>query len=474
MSTCALSGLALAHAPPLGSALLSKADGQFSLLVSNRGLLFRTEPEQGWELLCNDALGINTAEVPNVVLLPDGGILVGTTAGLRRTDDRGCSWLDVDSPTALSAPALVADPTNAGTLYAFVYAPGAGGLRKSVDNGSSFRVLYRTADEDYIDSLLVASADPNWIYATGTQFAAGVAPSHFMLRSTDAGLNWLRIPLPLEAKEYRATLLASDPALPEDVLIGTITATPKVDPARILHSRDGGQSFSSIFQGLEIASARYTEDGARLLVGDEQGLHVSDTSSFAFRSTSAASNLGCAFETDGQVFVCGHYEGPASAHSGIGISVDGGASFTGWLDFADVVAPVSCPSDSATFSLCERPWQDWTLEMSTLRAPANSATLAPAASERSSPSAAAPAALSVPSGSTSPLEGASSSSSAPGAETGASASGCNLSETDRGSGWSLLLSLLVLGRRRARTLRPTARCSNESFARDLSRRRAHR
>ncbi|HEU4581840.1 MAG TPA: hypothetical protein VFS67_26480 [Polyangiaceae bacterium] len=253
LGICVFSGSALGHAPPLGSALLSDAQGRPSLLVSNRGLLFRREAEQSWNLLCNEALGINTAELPNVVLLPDGEVLVGTTAGLRRSDDRGCSWLDVDSDLgslrALSTPALAADPTRPDTLYAFVYTPGEGGLRKSSDGGRSFELVYRTADEDYVDSLLVAASNPDWIYASGTRLAAGQQREQFLLRSTDAGRSWLRSPLPLEAKEYRASLLATDPARPEGVLIGTITATPKIDPGRVLLSSDGGQSFAPIFQG---------------------------------------------------------------------------------------------------------------------------------------------------------------------------------------------------------------------------------
>src|SRR6185295_100431 len=380
LSACALSGSALGHAPPLGSALLSNAEGRPSLLVSNRGLLFRGEAEQGWSLLCNEALGINTAEIPAVVLLPDESVLVGTTVGLLRTKDRGCSWLDVDSLGTLSTPALVADPSDPHTLYAFVYGPEQGGLRKSSDGGQSFQLVYRTIDEDYVDSLLIAAANPQWIYATGTRFAAGALPSHFLLRSTDAGRSWIRIELPLDAKEYRAPLLTTDPADPEGVLIGTITNTPKVDPARVLRSDDGGQSFRAIFSGLEIASARYAEDGASLLVADQQGLQLADAHTLDFRSSSPASNLGCALEIDGELLVCGHYEGPASPRSGVGSSRDGGATFTPWLDFADVAAPVSCPGDSKTAALCSRPWQDWSVEMAALRPPLSSAVTSPPAS----------------------------------------------------------------------------------------------
>jgi photosystem II stability/assembly factor-like uncharacterized protein len=452
LTACALSASALGHAPPLASALLSNSQGRPSLLVSNRGLLFRAEADPGWSLLCNEALGINTAELPAVVLLPDESVLVGTTAGLLHTNDRGCSWLDVDSLGSSSTPALVSDPSNPATLYAFVFAPGQeqGGLRKSSDGGQSFQLVYRSPDEDYVDSLLVATANPQWVYATGTRFAAGELPSHFLLRSTDGGLSWIRIPLPLDAKEYRAPLLTTDPAQPEGVLIGTISNTPKVDPARVLRSDDGGQSFRAIFSGLEIASARYTEDGASLIVADQQGLQLADAHSLEFRASSPASNLGCAFEIDGELLVCGHYEGPASPRSGVGSSRDGGASFTSWLDFADVVAPVSCASDSKTAALCSRPWQDWTVEMAALRTPSSAPSSgAPSSGMPSSSSPATPSA-------SSPL-GTSASAPEP-----APSDGCNVPPPGRGGAWWLLLPLLVYARRRNRALRSSQRPGSSS------------
>jgi hypothetical protein len=212
------------------------------------------------------------------------------------------------------------------------------------------------------------------------------------------------------------------------VLIGTITATPKIDPGRVLLSSDGGQSFAPIFQGLEIASARYTEDGASLLVADQQGLQVAQAPGFVFRSSSPASNLGCAFELGGELLICGHYEGPASPRSGVGRSRDGGASFTTWLDFADVVAPVSCPGDSPTAALCSRPWQDWALEM--LAAPAPSlGTTSPVPSPVPSPAPAlAPAA---------PRD----------RETAPGAGGCSLRDPGRGGAEWLFLALLLWARR---------------------------
>ena len=71
-----------AHAPPLASRVLPMADGA-ELIVTNRGLVFREPATGAAELLCNEALRINTAELPHVAVTADGALLVATSSGLR-------------------------------------------------------------------------------------------------------------------------------------------------------------------------------------------------------------------------------------------------------------------------------------------------------------------------------------------------------------------------------------------------------
>jgi hypothetical protein len=352
---------ASAHAPPLGARVLSSDAGGEEVIVTNRGLVFREPTTGAARLLCNEALRINTSELPNVAMLGDGGLLVASSSGLRLSRDQGCSWSDVGQMATTSTPALAADPNDPDTVVIASYDSDAPGLRITRDGGQSWSPLYATDEADYVHSLLIAAADSASLYATVTAYAPGVPPAHALLRTRDGGDSWQRIELPLTEKDYLARVAAVSPSDPEALVLYTVSNSPGLDAARLLVSRDGGDSFSVALERAEIRGAGYGSDG-RLWVAAREGLFGAGAD-LAFEQTSAASELGCVLERGGALFVCGHYAGIGTARSGIGVSADGGNSFERWLDFENVDAAVECPADSLTTALCAQPWRDWELEL---------------------------------------------------------------------------------------------------------------
>jgi len=353
---------ASAHAPPLGARVLSPDEAE-EVIVTNRGLVFR-EPATGRaRLLCNEALRINTSELPNVALLGDGGLLVATSSGLRLSRDQGCSWSDVAQMENTNTSALAADPNDANSVVIASYDGDVPGLRSSHDAGASWTLLYPTEAGEYVHSLLVAAADSATLYATVASYAPGVAPVHSLLRTRDGGAHWRRIELPLSERDYlarAATVSPSDPAL---LVLYTVANSPGLDGSRLLVSRDAGDTFSVALDGPEIRGAGYGADG-KLWVAARDGLYGADADLEVFAQTSLASELGCVQQRAGDLLVCGHYAGLGSASSGIGISTDGGSSFERWLDFERVDAAIECPAESLTSALCAKPWLDWQAEMS--------------------------------------------------------------------------------------------------------------
>jgi len=367
---CAALGVALglaalpasAHAPPLGARVLSSDEGQ-ELIVTNRGLVFR-EPATGTaRLLCNEALGINTSELPNVALLADGGLLVATSNGLRLSRDQGCSWSDVGQMETTSTPALAADPNDRDSVVVASYDGDLPGLRGTHDAGASWTLLYPTEAADYVHSLLIAAAAPATLYATVARYAAGVPPVHSLLRTRDGGASWRRSTLPLTEKDYLARAAAVSPSDPALLVLYTVANSPGLDDSRLLVSRDAGDTFSVALERPEIRGAGFGADG-KLWVAARDGLYGASADLRVFAQTSVASELGCVLERAGDLLVCGHYAGLGSASSGIGISTDGGNSFERWLDFEGVDAAVECSAGSLTNELCAKPWLDWQAEMS--------------------------------------------------------------------------------------------------------------
>lgn len=375
---------ASAHAPPLGARVLSSEGGGDEVIVTNRGLVFREPATGAARLLCNEALRINTAELPNVARLGDGGLLVASSSGLRLSHDRGCSWSDVGQMETTNTPALAADPNDRDTVVIASYDSDAPGLRITRDGGASWSTLYPTDEADYVHSLLIAGTDSARLYATVTAYAPGVPAAHALLQTRDGGESWQRIELPLTEKDYQARVAAVSPSDPETVVLYTVANSPGLDASRLLVSHDGGDTFSVALERPEIRGAGYGNDG-RLWVAARDGLYGASADLSTFGQVSVASELGCVLERDGALLVCGHYAGAGSS-SGIGISADGGNSFERWLDFESVDAAVECPADSLTAALCAQPWRDWELEMAGVLPYTSPGAYGPAGTPGSTPS----------------------------------------------------------------------------------------
>lgn len=358
----ALPALASAHAPPLGARVLVRPSGGEEVIVTNRGLVFR-DPESGVsQLLCNEALRISTAELPNVTLLDDGGLLVASSSGLRLSRDRGCNWTDVGGMETTNTPALASAPDDPSTVFVASYAAERSGLLVTHDGGRSWEMAAPTDASDYVHSLLVAGEGASHVYATLTTYVASEPPAHFLLRSVDGGVSWERRPLPLEEKDYAARAAGADPSDPDRLVLYTVANSPGLDDARLLASADAGDSFEVVLERPEIRGAHHDAQG-RLWVAARDGLYRAARQDQTFERLSGASELGCVSSLAGEVLVCGHYAGVENGRAGVGLSRDAGQSFEALLNFDQVRAPIECDPSSLTTTSCAQPWRDWEAEM---------------------------------------------------------------------------------------------------------------
>jgi hypothetical protein len=360
---------AQAHAPPLAARVLSMRDGA-EVIVTNRGLVFREPSTGAAELLCNEALRINTAELPHVAVTADGALLVATSSGLRQTRDRGCSWSDVGQMQTSNTPALAQDPRDPDTSFVARYDGDAPGVLVTRDGGASWSLAHPTDAGDYVRSLLIAPADSQYVYATLTTFAPGARPVHALLRSRDGGAAWERLPLPLLDTDNGALLATGDPADPEALLLYTVANSPGLDDARLLRSDDAGSSFELVLTRSELRAASI-DAGGRTWVAARDGLYGAGPEMLVFEQVSAATELGCVQERDGALLVCGHYAGAATTESGIGVFDVQRERFEPVLDFSSVATRVTCAPDSLTEALCQGPWRDWQAELLAVAAGTN-------------------------------------------------------------------------------------------------------
>lgn len=334
--------------------------GRDAVIVTNRGLVFQNSATGAGRLLCNEALLVTTSEIPKLAARGDGGLLVGSSRGLRSTSDEGCTWSDVGGMSSANISALASDSDDPRTVYVARYDGEAPGVLVTEDEGSSWSRLLVTGESEYVHSLLVPRT--GHLYATVTSYTSQ-PPVHTLQRTRDGGRQWLSVPLPLSAAEYAAVAGAADPADPERLAFYTIANSPGLDPGRVLWSSDGGNSVELALELPEVRDVSYDSSG-RLWVAARDGLYRSSTAG-DFQRVSAGSELGCVDFVGDELLVCGHYAGvdPVAARPGVGISKDAGLTFQSLIEFARVDAPVTCDPGSATAELCAQPWRDWQGEM---------------------------------------------------------------------------------------------------------------
>lgn len=356
---------ASAHATPHVLDIVFRNDGY--VLLSNRGLIFGDKDRTNWRLMCAEALGINTTEVPSLVGLPDGRLMVSTSRGLSTTADDGCSWQPVAPFATTSVPAMVQDPTDPQKIYLAAYSPdpmlALGGLYISEDGGTNWTRLLEANDHDFVRSIRVAPSDPKHIYATGQTWDEKGKYTYYLTQSRDGGKTWARKNLPLEMHELALQLFAVSPTEPSVIGLRAGGSNPQAVPERLLISKDGGETFASPISLLLLSELAFSADGKAAWVVGQDGFFESTDGLATFNRVSTAESMSYVTERDGEVLACGYYAGIGTGGNGIGMAKMASNGFTSFMQLNDVRAQVACDASSLTAMKCASWWVDWEREL---------------------------------------------------------------------------------------------------------------
>lgn len=430
------SAAAHAHASPQVRAVLFGGDALGRVLISNRGLLFGGVAGTRWKLMCNEALGVTTSELPEIVSLPDGGMLAATSRGLKASKDGGCSWQSVEPFATTAAPSIAQHPTRAETLYATAYGKGACGVYASQDAGAHWRRVLAAEDDAYLRYLRIAPGRPEQLYMRKLGLD-GMRFVYSVWSSSDAGESWAGHPVEVNADETDLVLLSVSPVDPQLVIAKAEAANPGAVAERLLVSRDGGQRFESGWSARAISAAEWSRDGANLWIASDEGLFRSSDGARTFERVGPAELVSCLKQTEQGLLLCGYYRGGSAGMDGVGMSADGGQTTEPFMLMTEVTEPIACEDSAPTMSTCAPFWADWKREVIDGALP-----LPPSA-------AGASAALAGAGGSVAPSAGT---GGAPGVDGAPGASGgCSVGLTPRspGSAW-LLCAIALLSRMRKR------------------------
>jgi Sortilin, neurotensin receptor 3, len=357
---------AFAHATPHVLEILFRANGY--VLLSNRGLIFGDKDRSNWRLMCAEALGINTSEVPSMVELPDGRLMVATSRGLQTTSDDGCSWQAVAPFGTTSVPALAKDPTDPKRIYLSAYSAdpmmSMSGIYVTEDGGTNWTKLLAAPNErDYAQTIVVAPKDPKRVYASGRTWDMMGNYSHYVSVSKDAGKTWERMAITLEKDELEVQLFAVSPMDSQIVVARAGGSNPMVTPERLLVSKDGGKTFTSPFKMLLLSGLAFSADGSKAWVVGQDGFFESTDGLATFQRVGTAESMSYVTERDGELLACGYYTGIGSGDNGVGMMKPTGGGFMSFMQLDEVKAPVACDASSTTAMKCATWWTDWVNEL---------------------------------------------------------------------------------------------------------------
>lgn len=355
---------ASAHEPPeIGQILWSRSSDAI-VLRTNRGLIFGDASAQNWRYMCSAAWGTPFGEQPDLAYLPDGRLLAATTQGLELSADEGCTWSGMTPFGSVRATSLAHHPLDPNRLYLGVWDGDRSGLYATPDAGATWKQLLRIGTKDHLAQLLLAPSDPQRIYASGIAFDDRTRMFSFQItRSSDAGKSWQRSYIPLEWGEDEAVLLAISPVDPKVLLLLATSRKRGEEPDRVVISRDEGATFQTLLRAVNLLSGAFSANGDTVFIVGHDALYRSNAALTEAEPSGEAQFVSYVAPHEGRLFVCGNPSGFDPINAGVGVSADGGATFTKLMAFTDVTQTVACAADSNTARACTALWTDWQVEV---------------------------------------------------------------------------------------------------------------
>ncbi len=128
----------------------------------------------------------------------------------------------------------------------FWVASATGGIYKTTDLGDTWTPIFDEVGVPPVGALALHPTNPDIIYAgTGEATGGGSYEGVGIFRTTDGGLNWTNIGLPLS---YRITRIVIDPIRPDTVLVAVLGGRYQSSGAErgLYRSEDGGTTWDKI------------------------------------------------------------------------------------------------------------------------------------------------------------------------------------------------------------------------------------
>lgn len=314
------------------------------------GILESDDGGKSWRWICEKVLGYDGQWDPPIAVTKDGRLWVGLDHGLASTVD-GCL---VDTESALDGH-TVKDLTTDGTgeiLYAITGKAGSPSAAWRRDKtGKWTRLAGSTAFETMnLMTIDVAPSDASRIYVSGQPYETIRGRLYV---SKDGGKTFVG-----DANDQKADgpffIGMVDKTEPDRLLVRHLHA----EGSEVLFTTDAGKTWKNV---LSIKSSMFglakSPTGNAIWAAsavDREGLFRSTDRGASFQHIAAKGVLCLLGTSDTQLFAC---ENTSSlGRPVVGLSVNGGESWSPLSGFDKVLGPLACGDAAA--SLCESTWKD--------------------------------------------------------------------------------------------------------------------
>jgi hypothetical protein len=339
--------------PAAGQVLVDPGDAKHLVVRATYGLVATRDAGASWAWICEGAVGIGPKEDPMVGVTAHGGLVASLYAGVRVSSDGGCTFADrATVPGALGAD-LSVDRGDPRRVHLLVDAPADDGtfgavVLRSDDEGAIFHATGAPLPERLGLTIDASTAKAGVVWATAIA-GSGAAAKGVLLRSEDAGATFAEAEIPGASAAAPPYIAGVDPKVDGVVYV-------RIDGASLdtlLVTKDAGASWTTLRTSVDLPGFALSPDGATVLAGGEtDGLWRAPAATLAFEKISPLKTTCLAWVGDAIYACADELTEPFS----VGVSHDGGATFSPLYRRRDLCGPLACPAGSSVAETCPAAW----------------------------------------------------------------------------------------------------------------------
>ena len=342
--------LANGRYPAAGQLVVDPADARHIVVRTTFGLLQTLDAGSSWSLVCEQAVSPQGFEDPEIVVTAGGQIALGLQDGLAIGDQTGCRWARVAEFTNDNVIDLVVNGADPATAYlaAAVTVNGAfNALIAGTMDGLTWTDGGPLLSDTYPLTIETAPSRPQRLYLGAED---GNLELGFIDVSDDRGASWTTQAGPDGVDSVYVS--AVDPQDADRVYLRSY-----FPQSSLYVSDDGAATWTSILESeVPLTGFALSPDGQQVAVGGTEGVTIlgrsgGDAGGGYATTTTNPLPVSCLTWTASGLYACAD---EVTAGFTIGISTDGGHTFTALLHLKDLTSATCAPASSA--GLCSAQW----------------------------------------------------------------------------------------------------------------------